>query len=791
MAISQLSKQGVEVKIDNIDLNLFTGEFRLEGLKDITKKDNTNLQLKQFYIEFDWLPLLDKKIHINQIVIESFAVKINNQANTLKVAGISIPTSSDKKTEEKPQDEGSWYVSLKNVKIDDVKVNYQDDKLILPLQLTQLNVDVLDTQNIDGISTIALSLKLNDSLATFNIVGDVLNPNAFIKTDINITHFDFSPFKALLPKQVKLSKGSTKMTSLVELNLKDSKPLKLVHQGLLAVNNVEVFVDGNQIVNEQIKWQGRNEINFTTDGMLTINNSGVLSNQSLQLTQAVTGTVLKLKALAFDGNVALNNDNLMESIKVLANIELFQLTVEAANKKQRVLMETFTVEQLKTNGINKLNIKNVQIKNLALLDDAQKKALYKSENLVVKQIALLDKNNLTINLVEQTSQTANINKNKQAVMNVQQFITSFVGTDNKQNADTVEAKPVVKATKFTFNIKTLKLNGENIFSYQDLSLTPTFKKAVKLDELLVKNINNSSQNQVITYNIVGKILPSSPYSIVGDITPFADKLSLNTKIKTEGIGLLEYSSFILPVTGYQIESGEADTDLDIKIKNNVVDAKNKITLHQLELLESDPKTAKKLNSTISMPMHKALDLLRDDNNTIILNIPLKGELDSLSVNPNDTINLALGNALKSGSKVYIATALFPYGTIYTLVKIAGEKINAIKLKSIKYKAGVATLSVKDKDYLNKVAGILKNKKQLRVRLCSKATASDKQQLMTLEKQTNKIDWHERLLTLANKRKITIENYLSTKHQIKPNKLIDCRTVIEKGKTAKPRVELLI
>jgi hypothetical protein len=52
-----------------------------------------------------------------------------------------------------------------------------------------------------------------------------------------------------------------------------------------------------------------------------------------------------------------------------------------------------------------------------------------------------------------------------------------------------------------------------------------------------------------------------------------------------------------------------------------------------------------------------------------------------------------------------------------------------------------------KDYLSKVMGIFKSKKQINVKLCAKATDNDKEQLLSLltkKDAKKKIDWNNKL-----------------------------------------------
>ncbi len=67
------------------------------------------------------------------------------------------------------------------------------------------------------------------------------------------------------------------------------------------------------------------------------------------------------------------------------------------------------------------------------------------------------------------------------------------------------------------------------------------------------------------------------------------------------------------------------------INNGRIDAKNTFFLKKLSMDEADTTIARENAGSIGMPLDKALDMLRDKNDNIKLEIPIKGKLDEIEL----------------------------------------------------------------------------------------------------------------------------------------------------------------
>ena len=119
-----------------------------------------------------------------------------------------------------------------------------------------------------------------------------------------------------------------------------------------------------------------------------------------------------------------------------------------------------------------------------------------------------------------------------------------------------------------------------------------------------------------------------------------------------------------------------------------------------------------------------------------------------------------------------------------------------------FAAGQAQLTDSHRDYLAKLAGMMRDRPQLAIKVCGVAVQADKTFYMDLDQQKKKdtkqapdsaaADYTPQLTALAGQRADAVKDYLVNEHQTQASRLVECqpRVVTDKAE-AKPRTDLLI
>jgi len=160
-------------------------------------------------------------------------------------------------------------------------------------------------------------------------------------------------------------------------------------------------------------------------------------------------------------------------------------------------------------------------------------------------------------------------------------------------------------------------NGNIVFS--DFFIRPNYGANLTG---VTGTVSAMSPAQAGVIDVTAKVDDAAPVEIHGELQPFARDLSFRISGKARDIELPPLSPYSAKYAGYGITRGKMNFDVDYKVENRKLDAKNRLVLDQLTFGDKvDSPDATKL------PVLFAVSLLKDANGVINLDIPISGTLD--------------------------------------------------------------------------------------------------------------------------------------------------------------------
>ena len=243
-----------------------------------------------------------------------------------------------------------------------------------------------------------------------------------------------------------------------------------------------------------------------------------------------------------------------------------------------------------------------------------------------------------------------------------------------------------------------KISGDSVLRFEDDSVKPPFKLNLQLTEMSLKGLDNTQPSQPAVLKMAGKLDKYSSMSLDGTLYPFSEKLTLDLVGKISSLELPPFSSYTVPVLGYNLTSGHLDAELSIKVDKGVIDSENKLKINQLSLDPSDPDKVAKFSKQLTMPLDAALSLLRDKEDNIQLKIPVTGDLGNPKFEIADAINQSLSTAMRFAAMTYIKLVLQPYASlvsIYQVADSAGKMVNAVRLDPVNFDPAYADVDCND------------------------------------------------------------------------------------------------
>jgi hypothetical protein len=564
-------------------------------------------------------------------------------------------------------------------------------------------------------------------------------------------------------------------------------------------------------------WKGSSHINLSSDMRPTgINLSGEFSNGHLMAKMTAPEATVQHAGIHIP--VSISSDTLadLNTLKATANINLNKLLLTSDALGIDIFsLEGLDVQSIDMKGINKIGVSAIIAEDLAIATPHKTNhpsipaSLISNQKIKIAGIQMNEQSNILIDTVDIHEFAASLYRNQKEELPLFKLLTRFTSSqvdttddesqqkdqanddtqtkDNKTEAtefDPVAPEKSEKSQPIGIKIDEVYFSGNNSIHFIDESLDPKLERLVKIDEISVKNIDNSDINNSADLILSMSVDKYASIETKGKIRPFLPKVDLDLEGRIKNVHLPPISPYLSKYLGYNIKTGVLSLDYVFKVDDGILDADNEIVLKNIKLIPDDQNKIEQLSKQLTMPLDKALSILRDKNNDVNLSIPIKGDIENPDFNLNDIIGQALGKALKMASFSVIKYLLQPYGALITMASLAkkgGEYLTEIKIDPISFDMGSAELTAEATDYLTTVKNMLAEKKEMRLTVCGVAVPGD---LPKLTVEGNK----ESFLSLANQRAQVIQDYFVSQG-ISVERLFVCNPEVDIEEEAQPRAAM--
>jgi len=314
---------------------------------------------------------------------------------------------------------------------------------------------------------------------------------------------------------------------------------------------------------------------------------------------------------------------------------------------------------------------------------------------------------------------------------------------------------------------------------------------LQTEHLEIGAVDSGRPKRPIPMQLAGRLGRHGRLTIQGSMRPFGAAPGFDVQADVGALELYPLSSYSAPALGFRLRSGTLGAKAKFAVRLGKLDGVMKLSLRELDLTSLKNQRAAQLARLLNMPLDMALNVLRDDHNTIRLRLPVSGNPAAPDFDFSDALNQALAVGLKQGAMSYLSMMLQPYGTLISVAKFAGEQITRLRLDPVVFAPGAALLTSQTSDYLDHVARVLVARPQVAIKLCGVAVAADRAVLAGTERQSAATEAEPQLRQLALRRGEEVKRYLVEQHHIAADRLAACLPDIDAHEQAHPRVELLI
>lgn len=318
--------------------------------------------------------------------------------------------------------------------------------------------------------------------------------------------------------------------------------------------------------------------------------------------------------------------------------------------------------------------------------------------------------------------------------------------------------------------------------FTDQRLPLTLNLAV--EQLSLSSLDSLKPEQVSTIALKSGVGDYSRIDFSGEFSPLSEQASLDVKGRIDALSLPLVSAYIEPLLGYELSAGQFDHDFDIQIKEETLTASNSIDLRGLKVTKLSDVTP---TAPVGIPLDTGLNMLRDKQGNIHLDVPLKGRLDDPEIGLNQVISKALTKALTSSSTTMLKLALQPYGAIWMGAEMGLKMATQVRLDPMLFPPLSGELDGEGEDYAGKLGVLLTERPAMHLTLCGVSGAGDQAALAQMNPtEAEKTD----LTDLAKARSDALKSFLVNKKQVDPSRLLVCKPSVDpEGKVSGIKLEL--
>lgn len=279
-------------------------------------------------------------------------------------------------------------------------------------------------------------------------------------------------------------------------------------------------------------------------------------------------------------------------------------------------------------------------------------------------------------------------------------------------------------------INTIALNDHSV-TVEDMSQGKKVSLKLKNLQAKIENIAKGKRN-LSQYQLSTTINDHAPLLIKGDGNFLNPKISANTTLNLDAMGLKEFSPYTLNLSRRSIEKGALSIDIDLAMTDNELTSSNRLTVYGLKLGKKE-----KIDGASKLPLALAVGILKDGKGDIHIDVPISGNIDD----PSFSI---FGQVVRTLTGIITKAATAPLSIMGGVITGSDDT----KERFILFVEGSDQLLEKAEHQLKKVARALKAHPELAIKLSGGLSAKEQITLTSTEAKKQLIETRQAQLYTA-------------------------------------------
>lgn len=791
----------LEAQVENVDFNLFSGNLVVHSLL-AERNGEGGFRWARAALEIPFRPLVKKRIIFDNLSFTEARFSIVREKNgDLYVAGFRFQKAAVQSAPQ--QDKSEWEIGFGNIDLVQVRVRYRTPEFEREILIRNAHVDAMHSWNPSAPGFFSAELAVGGGTIAIEGSAEPYGRHASVqgRLDARQVALDFAgPWMNRL--EVRDVGGTLAADGSFSVILGERSTASW--EGTLTLDR---FTGGMAQVDLRplsANWEGSARValpsapaqapHFTADGTITA--------KVPEVKVKGRGLAAAAEYLRIQGEFRHDTEKVPKDAVFLfaGDVQAEGLRISRTGDSSMLAqVQRLTADRLHIAGSDRMGVESATLVQGLFLErpadapaaDKLTHALSLSE-LALREIqAVVGDKRLSVGTATLHGAQGNLVRSEQG------RFTSLERLSGLAEASAVsrpsgETPPDEAA--WTWTVGEARIGSNSELKFIDRSVTPAVDMEVSNIDARLENMNSVS-SEPASIEFKAQIGDYASIQANGTILPLAEKISMDIKGEVAQFSLPQVRGYARQKIGYTIQSGQLYADFHLLVEQSQMNSEIKLFIQKLDLERLSEDDAGPMEEQLGMPLNAALNLLRDRDGNIRLQLPVNGTLAEPDLGMSSVIAKALRSATFTALKTAALSYFAPLGAAYVAGKLLGKAV-ALRLNPIDFNAAQAQLDPTDRQYLDQVAEKLKDRPEAQLQICGKATAQDR--LALAEKRNNKDDdakkndspiiSEDRLLDLARNRAENTRNYL-IERGIGSERLLICAPEIDLDEKAQPQVEL--
>jgi len=678
-----LNPYSAVIELDEIELHGKTRSYRLSSVK----------------LELLWRDLWRKKVHITTLQVAGVDVSVDQMGGGLLINGLNLAgepvtapatdVSQQSITAEDSNNFDDWNVAIDQVQVEGINVTWGNDSASVMATLNRFSMTPLDTET-DTETELYLDLQLSQ----LNLNGKLVEASSHIN------------YTALLELQ---RQGGSRWKSLLLGNLVVSETQASAPEFSLKIPRIEVGITSELNVDENVSNHSSLEIQISEASLRSSDTQELLVDfQNLAVNTRYQPGTIEFDNLVLSGfNVLPKQKGQPKSSALIEDAYLYldgaKVELPTETDPAKIVIDQVT-----------LAIANLHVQRNADGSIEQQLRLQNVQDKVARGLASMSQ---PVSQSEQSARSpaAEVSTNSDA--SLQASAISSQDNEVASSSDNTVNDAVEQTASFL--VQRLTIESEVDVLFADYSLSPKFTETLSFNHLDIENI---ALDQTIVVDLDADLSYGAKIKAAVDVTP--QNKTVAGELSLKNYELIAVSGYSEAATGYELEAGRFNLNSDFSLDGTQLSSQQDVLIDQLSLRVASSDSANNFVEKTAIPMEQAVDLLRDSNNQITLNVPIQGDLSSPDIRLQQVINTALRGAMRKASLTVLSTLIQPYGAMISIAKLAGDQVTKVRFEPVLYEPGQFLVVGEALAYVDKVGAVVRDRDSLKIKICGTTNQQD-------------------------------------------------------------------